>query len=94
MNAKRLTINFRRKSKFIHIVFYPERCSYEHLNGNLSPNLLDPYPFTRSELSFNGGIGVTLDQKWSIGARLSHSILSVRRAVPTVSKAVYNFNQV
>jgi hypothetical protein len=62
----------------------------EHLNGNLSPNLEDTYPFIRSELSFNVGIGWTLFEKWALGVRLSHSLLPVRGAVPLVSKESYN----
>lgn len=63
---------------------------HEHLNGNSSPDLVNKYPFTRSELSFNLGIGCTLNQKWTLGLRLSHSLLPVRSAVPSVSKASYN----
>jgi hypothetical protein len=62
----------------------------EHLNGNTSPNLVNKYPFSRSELSFNAGIGCKLNEKWALGLRLSHSLLPVRRAVPSVSKASYN----
>ncbi len=62
----------------------------EHLNGNVSPDLVDTYPFSRSELSFNGGIGFNLNEKWTFGLRFSHSLLPVRRAVPLVSKASYN----
>ncbi len=62
----------------------------EHLNGNLSPDLVNDYPFTRSELSFNVGVGCKLNDKWAFGARLSHSLLPVRSAVPLVSKESYN----
>jgi hypothetical protein len=62
----------------------------EHLYGNLSPDLVNRYPFARSELSFNGGIGCTLNEKWTLGLRLSHSLLPVRAAVPSLSKASYN----
>ena len=62
----------------------------EHLNGNLSPDLVDDHPFIRSELSFNIGIGCKLNDKWALGVRLSHSLLPVRGAVPLVSKANYN----
>jgi hypothetical protein len=62
----------------------------EHLYGNISPDLLDKYPFTRSELSFNVGIGCALNEKWTLGLRLSHSLLPVRGAVPLVSKESYN----
>lgn len=62
----------------------------EHLNGNLSPDLVFKYPFIRNELSFNVGIGCKLNEKWALGVRLSHSLLPVRDAVPLVSKATYN----
>lgn len=62
----------------------------EHLNGNLSPDLVDAYPFKRRELSFNGGIGFILNEKWAFGLRLNHSLLPVRSAVPLVSKTSYN----
>jgi hypothetical protein len=63
---------------------------HEHLNGNSSPDLVNKYPFTRSELSFNVGIGCILNEKWTLGLRLSHSLLPVRGAVPLVSKESYN----
>lgn len=62
----------------------------EHLYGNKSPDLIINYPFNRSELSFNLGMGFTLGDKWSIGLRLSHSVLPIRAAVPSVSKKSYN----
>ncbi len=62
----------------------------EHLYGNQTPDLVNSYPFMRSELSFNVGIGCSLSEKWAIGLRLSHSLLPVRRAVPSVSKESYN----
>lgn len=62
----------------------------EHLNGNLSPDLVDSYPFRRRELSFNVGVGCALNDKWALGLRLSHSLLPVRSAVPLVSKESYN----
>jgi hypothetical protein len=62
----------------------------EHLYGNETPDLVNKHPFTRSELSFNLGIGCALNEKWALGLRLSHSLLPVRGAVPLVSKASYN----
>ncbi len=62
----------------------------EHIYNNLAPDLLDTYPFSRSELSFNVGGGCSLNDKWSLGLRISHSILPVRSAVPSVSKESYN----
>lgn len=62
----------------------------EHLYGNETPELVNNYPFMRSELSFNVGIGCSLNEKWAIGLRLCHSLLPVRGAVPTVSKESYN----
>jgi hypothetical protein len=62
----------------------------EHLYGNQTPDLVNNYPFMRSELSFNIGIGCALNERWAFGLRLSHSLLPVRSAVPLVSKASYN----
>lgn len=62
----------------------------EHLYSNKSPELVNNYPFVRSELSFNLGIGSAMNEKWAIGLRLSHSLLPVRGAVPSVSKESYN----
>jgi hypothetical protein len=68
-----------------HLIIYAE-----HLYGNATPDLVNDYPFIRSELSFNVGIGCTLNEKWTLGLRLSHSLLPVRGAVPSVSKTSYN----
>jgi hypothetical protein len=62
----------------------------EHLNGNLSPDLVFKYPFVKNELSFNVGIAGKLNERWALELRLSHSLLPVRDLVPTVSKASYN----
>lgn len=62
----------------------------EHLNGNPAPELVNDHPFIRSELSFNVGIGCILHEKWALGLRLSHSLLPVRGAVPSVSKESYH----
>lgn len=63
---------------------------HEHLYSNETPDLITEHPFTRTELSFNLGIGCKLNEKWTMELRLSHSILPVRGAVPSVSKASYN----
>ena len=62
----------------------------EHLYGNNSPDLKFKYPFAKNEISFNLGIGCTLNEYWSFEFRLNHSLLPVRAAVPTISKASYN----
>jgi hypothetical protein len=62
----------------------------EHLNGNATPDLVNEHPFSKSELSFNVGTGCTLNEKWTLGLRLSHSLFPVRDAVPLVSKESYN----
>ncbi len=64
--------------------------SRENIYSNETPDLVNNYPFMRSELSFNVGIGCALNEKWSLGLRLSHSLLPVRSAVPSVSKESYN----
>lgn len=62
----------------------------ENLYGNETPDLVNDHPFTRTELSFNVGIGCALNEKWALGLRFTHSLLPVRGAVPLVSKASYN----
>jgi hypothetical protein len=89
-----IPVLFQYHSKKIFFEFGPGlgyliNCA-EHLNGNLSPDLVFKYPFARNELSFNVGIGCTLNEKWALGLRLSHSLLPVRAAVPLVSKESYN----
>lgn len=89
-----IPILFQYHRKIIYFEFGPGLgylINYiEHLNGNTMPELVNNYPFSRSELSFNGGIGFTLNEKWTFGFRLSHSLLPMRRAVPLVSKESYN----
>lgn len=89
-----IPVLFQYHSKKIYFEFGPGlgyMINYaEHLNGNSSPDLVIKYPFTRSELSFNVGIGCNLNEKWALGLRLSHSLLPVRGAVPLVSKESYN----
>lgn len=62
----------------------------ENIYSNETPELVNNYPFKRSEVSFNVGIGCALNEKWAIGLRLSHSLLPVRGAIPSVSKESYN----
>lgn len=62
----------------------------EYLYGDVSPNLVFKYPFINNELSFNVGVGCKLNEKWTLELRLSHSLLPVRSAVPSVSKEAYN----
>lgn len=89
-----IPVLFQYHSKNIYFEFGPGfgyLINYEeHLNGNVSPDLVNDYPFIRRELSFNIGIGCNLNEKWAIGLRLSHSLLPVRGAVPLVSKESYN----
>lgn len=63
---------------------------FESLYGNSSYELTEKYPFIRRELSFNLGIGLKLNDKWTLGFRLSHSLMPVRSAVPSVSEESYN----
>lgn len=89
-----IPVLFQYHKKVIYVEFGPGlgyMINYhEHLYGNISPDLVNEHPFIRNELSFNLGIGCTLDEKWAIGLRLSHSLLPVRGAVPSVSKESYN----
>jgi len=62
----------------------------ENLFSNETPDLVNDYPFNRTDLSFNLGIGVSLNELWSLGLRLNHSLVPVRAAVPKISRASYN----
>ena len=62
----------------------------ENRYTNESPDLVNTYPFSRTDLSFNLGIGVRINELWSLGLRLNHSIVPVRAAVPNISRASYN----
>ncbi|MBA2611160.1 MAG: PorT family protein [Bacteroidetes bacterium] len=89
-----IAVLFQYHSKNIYFEFGPG-LGYlinfeEHLNGNLSPDLVNDHPFIRNELTFNVGIGCRLNERWALGLRLSHSLLPVRDAVPLVSKESYN----
>lgn len=87
-----LLFQYHRNKTFFEfgpVLGYMINCA-EHLYGNLSPDLVFTYPFKKSELSFNLGAGFTLNEKWTLGLRLSHSLLPVRNAVPLVSEAAYN----
>jgi hypothetical protein len=89
-----IPVLFQYHRKIIYFEFGPGlgymiNCA-EHLYGNESPGLVFIYPFSKSELSFNAGIGCALNEKWTLGLRLSHSLLPVRSAVPSVSKESYN----
>lgn len=60
----------------------------EHLYGDQTPDLVNNYPFTRTEISFNVGIGCKLNENWTLELRFSHSLLPVRSAVPLVLKCL------
>lgn len=62
----------------------------ENLYSDERPELVNAYPFMGSELSLQLGIACALTEKWAIGLRLSHSVLPVRQAVPSVSDKSYN----
>lgn len=81
----RKNINFEFGPGLAYMINYRE-----NIYSNETPELVNNHPFMRSELSFNIGIGCALNEKWAIGLRLSHSLLPVRGAVPSVSKESYN----
>lgn len=89
-----MPVLFQCHRKGVYIEFGPGLgymlTNAEHLNGNSSPDLVFKYPFNKPEISFNLGIGCTLNEKWTLGLRLSHSLLPVRGPVPLVSNASYN----
>lgn len=89
-----IPILFQYHSKNVYFEFGPGLGylinHFESLNGNSSYELTEKYPFIRRELSFNLGIGWKLNDKWALGFTLSHSLLPVRGAVPSVSIESYN----
>jgi hypothetical protein len=89
-----IPILFQYHRKMIYFEFGPGLGfminHFESLNGNSSYELSEKYPFIRRELSFNLGIGFKLNDKWALAFRLSHSLLQVRGAVPSVSEESYN----
>lgn len=62
----------------------------ETLAGAPSPDLTNSYPFNKSELSFNIGCGYSLNNKWLLGLRFTHSVLPIRKQIPDIPKQVYS----
>lgn len=62
----------------------------ETLVGAPTPDLTSAYPFHKAELSFNLGCGYSLNEKWFLGLRFTHSVLPVRKQIPDIHKQVYN----
>lgn len=54
------------------------------------PDQTKAYPFHKAELSFNLGCGYSLNEKWFLGLRFTHSVLPVRKQLPGIHKQVYN----
>ena len=50
----------------------------------------DLYPFSNKDFSFNLGTGYVFNEKWRVGLRFSHSLLTVRKQLPEPSHPVYN----
>lgn len=63
---------------------------HENVVGYSQPDMTDIYPFTKRELSFNFGFGYTINEKWNLVLRFTHSLLPVRQQLPSISKQVYN----
>lgn len=58
--------------------------------GATVPDLSDSYPFESYEVSFNAGLGYSVNEKWQWGFRVTHSLLPVRNELPGISKRTYN----
>jgi len=63
---------------------------HENLHGAPSPDMTAEYPFDKKEISFNAGIGYTINMKWFWGLRFTHSLMPVRTQLPDISEQVYN----
>jgi Outer membrane protein beta-barrel domain len=62
----------------------------EYTDRPAFPFQTDLYPFTNKDFTFNLGAGYVFNDKWSIGLRLIHSLLPVRKQLPGTTHQVYN----
>ena len=62
----------------------------EYTDKSEFPFQTDLYPFSNKDFTFNLGVGFVVKEKWSVGLRLSHSLLPVRKQLPGASHQVYN----
>lgn len=62
----------------------------EYTNRGAFPFQTDLYPFSNKDFTFNLGTGYVFNEKWSVGVRLIHSLLPVRKQLPGTSHQVYN----
>lgn len=62
----------------------------EYTNGGVLPYRADLYPFSKKDISFNLGTGYLFNEKWQVGLRMTHSLLPVRKQLPTTSHPGYN----
>lgn len=62
----------------------------EYTDRPAFPFQTDLYPFSNKDFTFNLGAGYVFNEKWLVGLRLTHSLLPVRKQLPSVSHQVYN----
>ncbi len=62
----------------------------EYINGGALPYQTDLYPISKKDLSFNLGTGYVFNEKWRVVLRLTHSLLPVRKQLPSTSHPIYN----
>lgn len=62
----------------------------EYADGVTLPYQREQYPFSKKDLSFTFGTGFEFNNLWRIGLRLTHSVLPVRKQLPTTVHAGYN----
>lgn len=62
----------------------------EYTDKSEFPFQTDLYPFSNKDFTFNLGVGFVVKEKWSVGLRLSHSLLPIRQQLPGASHQVYN----
>ena len=62
----------------------------EYTDRAAFPFQTDLYPFSNKDFTFNLGAGYVFNEKWLVGLRLIHSLLTIRKQLPGASHQVYN----
>jgi hypothetical protein len=94
LNYFEIPILFQYNKQNVYFEFGPSLAALintgEYVNGVILPYETDLYPFSKKDFSFNLGTGYVFNEKWRVGLRLSHSLLPVRKQMPSTSQPVYN----
>lgn len=94
LNYFEVPILFQYSKSNSYIEFGPSLAalisSGEYINGGVLPYQTDTYPISKKDFSFNLGTGYVFNEKWSVGLRLTHSLLPFRKQLPGTSHQGYN----